>query len=123
MDMKTCNFREIVRVIAEDMKHIRNRQRMFVARILIERFPEFLNLKLYIPKEITLERQHSTATAQKSEVMTLPVLLKDEKKCSNCVDVLNHLEERTREVYYARGLCKDPKSSTTNPLLVVRARS
>jgi hypothetical protein len=80
MDVKTCNFREIVRISDEEMEHIRSRYRMFVAGILIEKFPEFFNLKLCISKELTLEHEHSAATAQKSEVMTLPVLMKDEKK-------------------------------------------
>ncbi len=48
MDVKTCNFREIVRVSDEEMEHIRSRYRMFVARILIEKFPEFFNLKLNV---------------------------------------------------------------------------
>ena len=122
MDVKSCNFREIVRVSDEEMESIRSRYRMFVARILIEKFPEFLNLKLLFSKELILEHEHSAATAQKSEVMTLPVLMKDEKKYSDCIDVLDQLEEWTHEVYYASGLRKDPMSSTTNPSTVVPTR-
>ena len=108
MNVKTCNFMEIVRVSDEEMEHIRNWYRMFVARILIDKFSEFVNLKLCISKELTLNHEHSAATAQKSEVMMLPVLMKDEKKYSDCVDVLDQLEEWTHEVYYASGLCKNP---------------
>ena len=122
MDVKTCNFREIVRITDEEMQSIRSRYRMFVARILIEKFPKFLNLKLCISKELTLDHEHSAATAQKSEIMTLPVLMKDEKKYSDCVDVLDQLEEWTHEVYYASGFRKDPQSSTANTLVEVATR-
>ena len=73
---------------SEEMNIIRSRYRMFVARILLEKFPELL--KSCISKELALEHEHSDATAQKSDITTLPVLMKDEKKYSDCVDVLDH---------------------------------
>ena len=57
-----------------------------------------------------------------SEIMTLPVLMKDEKTYSDCVDVLDQLEEWTHEVYYASGPCKDPHSSATNTRVEVATR-
>ena len=62
------------------------------------------------------------ATSQRSEIMTLPVLMKDEKKYSDCVDVLDQLEEWTHEVYYASGLCKDSQSSTLHTPVEVATR-
>ncbi len=41
----------------------------------------------------------------KSEVVTMPVLMKDEKKYAECVDVLDQLEKWTQEIYSAAGLC------------------
>jgi hypothetical protein len=43
--------------------------------------------------------------ARKSEVLTMPVVMKDEKEYSNCVDVLDQLEKWTQEIYTAAGLC------------------
>ena len=69
------------------------------------------NLKSYISKEPILDHEHSAATSEKSEVITLPVLMKDEKKYGDCVDVLEQLEEWTHEIYYASGLNKKPLPS------------
>ena len=43
----------------------------------------------------------------KSEIMTLPVLMKDEKKYSDCVDLLDQLEVWTHEIYKASGVCRN----------------
>ena len=37
----------------------------------------------------------------------MPVLMKDEKKYSDCVDLLDQLEEWTEHIYKASGTCKD----------------
>ena len=60
--------------------------------------------------------KHSAATARKSEIMTLPVLMKDEKKYSDCVDVLDQMEQWTHDIYEASGLC--PQSSSTTGTLI-----
>ncbi|XP_028411476.1 uncharacterized protein LOC114534127 [Dendronephthya gigantea] len=122
MDVKTCNFREIVRISDSEMQSIHSRYRMLVARILIEKFPKFSNLRSYISDELALEHEHSAVTSQRSEIMTLPVLMKDEKKYSDCVDVLDQLEEWTHEVYYASGYCKVPQSSKSNTPVEVATR-
>ena len=44
----------------------------------------------------------------KSEVITMPVIMKDEKKYSDCVDVLDTFEECAYEIYSAAGLCSIP---------------
>ena len=122
-DVRTCNFREVVSLSDEEMKRIKNRYRMFVARTLIEKFAELSTLKLYVSEELSLRHDHSIAMAGKSEVMTLPVLMKDEKKYSDCVDVLDQLETWTHEIYKASGLCQDAQaSSDANDLVEVATR-
>jgi hypothetical protein len=44
------------------------------------------------------------ANAQ-SEVVTMPILMKDEKKYAECVDVLDQLEKWTHDIYLSAGLC------------------
>ena len=122
MDVKTCNFREVVRVTDVEIDCIRTRYQMLVARIMVERFREFFNLKQYLLDELALSHENSPDTEKKSEVITLPVLMKDEKKYSDCVDVLDQLDEWTREMYYASGLYKESQSSTTNALVEVATR-
>ena len=59
--------------------------------------------------------------ATKSEIVTTPILLKDEKKYSDCVDILDQLENWTEEIYSAAGLClpsakpNDGSSSVPTP--------
>lgn len=87
-DIRTCNFRELVTIKDEELKEIQNRYRIFVARILIKQFPEFQRLKSYLSKELPLHHENSVTASCKSEVITMPVLM-DEKKYSDCVDVLD----------------------------------
>jgi hypothetical protein len=113
-DIKTCNFRDIVSISDEELDDIQSRYRMLVARTLTETFPELFILKRYVCEELALEHEHSGAMSQKSEIITLPVLMKDEKKYSDCVDVLDQLEEWAHDIYFASGVCNDPQSSSTD---------
>ena len=90
-------------------KDIQHRYRMFVARLLIEKFSELASLNSLLASEIELKHEHSDVTANKSEIMTLPILMKDEKY-SDCVDVLDQLEEWTHDIYKASGLYNETKS-------------
>ena len=47
------------------MDRIRTWYQMFVARIMIERFPEFVNLKQYLSDDIALSHKNSTAAEKK----------------------------------------------------------
>ncbi|CAB4044502.1 Hypothetical predicted protein, partial [Paramuricea clavata] len=88
-DIRTCNFRELVSIKEEDLKEIQKRYRILVARILIKKFPEFSHLKFYLSEELLLHRDNSATASSKSEIITMPVLMKDEKKYSDCVHVLD----------------------------------
>ena len=44
--------------------------------------------------------------SEKSETVTMPVLLKDEKKYAECVDVLDQLEQWVYDIYSAAGFCQ-----------------
>ena len=113
-DIHKCNVREVVSMSAEELKDIQYRYRMFVARLLIEKFSELASLHSLLASEIELKHEHSDVTANKSEIMTLPILMKDEKKYSDCVDVLDQLEEWMHDIYKASGLYKETKSPATS---------
>ena len=102
-DIQKCNVREVVSMSAEELKDIQHRYRMFVARLLIEKFSELASLNSLLASEIELKHEHSDVTANKSEIMTLPILMKDEKKYSDCVDVLDQLEEWTKSQWSVQG--------------------
>lgn len=105
-DIRTCNFRKLVTVKEEELKLIKNRYRIMVARILIKKFPKFACLKSYLSDELPLHHENSATASCKSEIVTMPVLMKDEKKYGDCVDVLDQLEEWTQEIYNASGMYK-----------------
>ena len=51
----------------------------------------------------------------KSEVITMPALMKDEKKYAECVDVLDQLEKWTYNIYSAAGLCSSENPHSDDP--------
>ncbi|XP_028409312.1 uncharacterized protein LOC114531912 [Dendronephthya gigantea] len=122
-DIATCNFREIVSLSDAEMTTIRNRYKVFIARILVQKFTELFGLKSYIPEDLVLH-ENSEKTALKSEIMTLPVLMKDEKKYSDCVDVLDQLEQWTEDVCKASGIYNFDQSPSTasHPIVQVPTR-
>ena len=120
-DIRTCNFRELVTIKDEELKEIQNRYKILVARILIEKFPKFKHLKTYLSKELPIPHFNSETASCKSEVITMPVLMKDEKKYSDCVDVLDLLEEWTHLIYKANGMCK--RSARPTPYFPTIGRS
>ena len=67
---------------------------------------------------------YETEMSLKSEVLTMPIVLKDEKKFADFVDILDQLGKWTHEIYTAAGLCSsEPESSDNNSLMIgVRSR-
>lgn len=71
--------------------------REVAARIFVEFFPAFNFLADLVTKYISHE--YSGLMKQKSNVITMPVLMKDEKKYANCVDVMDTLEDWIHDIY------------------------
>ena len=102
-DLKTCNVRNILAVSNAELNVIRSRYRILLAKLLCEHLPEFQVFQAHIPSNTHC--QYSEQTCLKSGIITMPILLKDEKECSECVDVLDQLEKWTYEICSAAGLC------------------
>ena len=118
-DIRTCNFRELVTIKEEELREIQNRYKILIAGVLIKKFPEFGCLKSYLSGELLLHHNNSAAMSCKSDIITMPVLMKDEKKYSDCVDVLDQLEEWTQDIYKVSGIYKEqPDQPSVPPLLV-----
>ena len=109
-DLKTCNVRDIISISNAELDVIRSRYRILLARLLFEQLPEFRVFEAHIPSVTYCK--YSEQTCLKSEVITMPILLKDEKKYSDCVDVLDQLENWTFEIYSAAGLCNVVSTSS-----------
>jgi hypothetical protein len=121
-NLHNCNVDDLVTVSNEDVSEIRARYRAIIAKILFEHFPEFQMFAQHTPQvtECAYPKEMST----RSEVITMPVVMKDEKKYAECVDVLDQLETWTHDIYSAAGLCSsEPKSSKeTTPVIGTHSR-
>ena len=122
-DIKKCNIREIVNISNDEINMIQHRYKMLVAIVLLKKFTEFSSLKLCMLEDLNLTHEDSDAAAIKSEIITMPVLMKDEKKYSDCVDVLDQLEEWVHDIYKSSGHWKDPaQPRVPYPIVVVPTR-
>ena len=92
-DFKKCNIHEIINMSNDEINMIKYRHKILFARVLPKKFAKFSSLKSLMSEELSLTHEHFDATAMKSEIITMPFLMKDEKKYSDCVDVLDQLEK------------------------------
>lgn len=81
----------------DELSQIVDRYRIYAGRIITKAFPKLSFLADLIPKHIP--HQYSEEMKGKSEVVTLPVLMKDEKRYSDCVDVMDMFEDWVHEIY------------------------
>ena len=96
-DLKQCNVCELVNVNDADLDIIRSRYRIILAQLMFKHFTAFKMFEQYTPD--TTECSHATEMKMKSEVVTMPVLMKDEKKYAEVVDVLDQLEKWTLDIF------------------------
>ena len=104
-DLKSCNVNQLVKISEAEISQIKSRYKTIVARLLFEHFPPFAMFQSYVPQQT--DCLYTKEMSIKSDVITMPILMKDEKKYSQCVDVLDELEKWTYEIYSAAGLCDD----------------
>lgn len=95
-DLAVLNHQELISPTMDELAQTRTRYRYIVARIITECLPAFQFLKQFIPSH--LPHPYQQHTTRKSTIVSLPILLKDEKKYSDCVDVLDTLEKWVEEI-------------------------
>jgi hypothetical protein len=120
-DLKKCDVNQMVKLNKEEMESIRNRYRILIAKLLFEHFPAFAMFKPYVPQ--ATDCHHAKEMSSKSEVVIMPVLMKDEKKYSECVDVLDQLEKWTYDIHSAAGLCPSELPSSDAPVPIIGCHS
>lgn len=113
--LKECNIRKLVSLTPEEESQIRGRYKLIVARILCEFFPAFKFLQDLVPAR--LPHANNQAMDTKSTVVPFPVLIKDEKKYAEVVDVIDQLEAWVHEIYLKAGLCSAPVPDSFPPPL------
>lgn len=110
--LKDCDMNELVALNDEEICNIRERYKFLVGRILCEHFSAFKFLQDLLPAQ--LPHDHLEEMNIKSTVVPSPVLMKDEKKYADVVDVLDQLEAWIHEIYYKAGLCPAPVSDDSS---------
>ena len=88
--LSDCDMKDLLKLTDEEQRCTRERYKIFLGRILCELFPAFQFL-IGVVLERTPCRYQAEMSAQ-SVVVPLPVLMKDEKKYAEVVDVLDQLE-------------------------------
>ena len=83
-------LKDVIALSDGEIRCTRDRYKIFIARILCESFPAFDFLKDVLPGHT--DCQYPREMSSQSVVVSLPVFMKDEKKHSDMVDVLDQLE-------------------------------
>ena len=94
---------------ADDWKHYRWTASIIVGRILVENLPQFAFLKKILPTHIP--HTYSKEMAQKSTIISMPILDINKIEYAECVKLLRQFELWTAEIYHRAGkLEKLPES-------------
>ena len=89
-----------------------NSAKILVGRIILEFFPKFKWLKSVIPAHIP--HIYGKEMAQKSTIVSLPILNANEAKYEDCVNILRSYEKWIAEIYVKAGLL-DEEPHVDNP--------
>ena len=116
-----CNLMDLLSLTEEEVQCTQERYKISIARLLCECFPSFDFLKDVVPAHTIC--QYPEEMSSQSTVVPLPVLMKDEKKYADVVDVLDQLESWARELYVQAGLCDPPGDGNHQPKPPIAAPS
>lgn len=108
-----CQLRSLLKLTDEDDRCTRERYKIFLGKILCELFPAFEFLRSVVPARTPCRYQDEMSS--ESVVVPLPVLMKDEKKYADAVDVLDQCEGWLRDLYSRAGLCPHPDQAHVPP--------
>ena len=120
-ELKDCNVHQLMNINPQEFEAIRSRYRILVAKILFEHLPSFTMFKSHIPESTSCA--YATEMGKQSQVVTMPILMKDEKKYAEVVDVLDQLEKWTEEIYSSAGLCSPDPASCLDTIPVIGSSS
>ena len=113
--LSKCDIAKTVSMTDGEAAARKQRYKIFAARILCEFIPAFSFLKNIA--HVHLQSNYKDKMDAKSVVVPFPVVMKDEKKYAEVVDVLDQLETWIHEIYSQAGLLLPVKVPDTLPLL------
>ena len=86
---------------------LREDLKVLVGRILVKNMPQLSFLKQIIPEHIPHKYQREIA--QKSIIVPLLMMMKDEKKYEDVVDILDGYEQQLEEIFIKAGVIQKPE--------------
>lgn len=101
-NLATTDVKALVTPSEDEMACTRERYKVLLARILCEHFPAFHFLKALVPDHTPC--LYSKEMSSQSVVIPFPVLMKDEKKYSEVIDVLDSMESWVHDLSAKAGL-------------------
>ena len=107
--LKDTNFSDIVKLNENEKTSMRERYRNIITQLMKKYFPAFNAFKDSMPMGVTFPYEQQMCL--KSKVITMPVMMKNENKYAECVEVLDTLEEWTYQIYSSAGLCYAPPAN------------
>ncbi|KAJ7380627.1 hypothetical protein OS493_006962 [Desmophyllum pertusum] len=111
--LSDCNMKDLLKLSDEEQRCTRECYKIYIGRILCELFPAFEFLNGVVP--VRTPCRYRAEMSSESVVVPLPVLMKDEKKYAEVVDVLDQLEVWVREIYSRAGMCAPPDEEHVPP--------
>ena len=101
--LQNTDLNRLVEMSGEDLECLRLRYRVFIVRHLKEHFKCFNKIDKLLPEKTYCS--HREDMSKKSDVITMPILMKDEKKYSDCVSILDTFEDWVHKIYSAADRC------------------
>ena len=105
-----CEMRDLIQLTEEDNRCTRERYQIFPGKILCDVIPVFECLKSVVPGLTPCAIKMSSESVMSTESVEVPlsVLMKDEKKYAEVIDILDELEAWLHDLYLKAGLCPPP---------------
>ena len=91
---------------------LRDDMKVLVGRILIQKIQNLKFWKQVIPKHIA--HQYQNKMSEKSIIVPLPMMLKDEKKYEDVVDILDGYEQHLEDIFVKAKVIEKPDDDTVN---------
>ena len=104
--LATVNVRTLVTPSEEEMVCTRERYKILLANTLCEFLQTFHHFKDLVPGHTAC--LYAEEMKSQSVVIPFPVLMKDEKKYSELIDVLDTMETWVHELFSKAGICVSP---------------
>ena len=114
-NLANYNMKEFITPTDAESAETKDRYKILLSRILCA-LPAFGFLSDLVPPDLPVQYRDEMST--RSDVIPLPVLMKDEKKYADVVDVLDQLETWLHEILSKAGLCARPAQDAPHGPLV-----